>query len=151
MYCGVLTWSCSFSEQKIEDIAKGVDGIKLLLQELNVPSDAKQPETGSRWHLNQPGSVNPLIDRQFLSTPAREPLWGHSAHIIDFVKAIVEDNGSRDVGSETSEVVSSLRNLVQILEGPADVRNLSFLECKVAEYQAGPPMPPLEAVVAVLR
>lgn len=116
-----------------------------------MPSDAKQPQTGSRWHLNQPDSVQPLISRQPLSTPASEPLWDHSAHIIDFVKAVVEDKGSRDVGSETSEVFSSLRTLVQILEGPADVRSLSFLESKVAKFQADPPMPPLEAIVAVLR
>ena len=150
-YFEVLIWSCTFSEQKIDDIARGIDGIKLLLQGLNVPPDEKQPENGSIGYLNQAESVKPLTEHQPISASGGEPLWDHSAHIIDFVIAVVEDIGSRDIGPEASEVLSSLRNLVQTLEGRAAARDLSFPGAKVVEYQADPPMPPLEAVVAVLR
>ena len=44
-----------------------------------------------------------------------------------------------------------MRNLVQTLDDPEAVLQLSCSQYKVAECQANPPMPPLEAVVAVLR
>lgn len=149
--CEVLMWSFLFSEQKIDDIARDIDGIKLLLQRLNVPQDENKPKTSSIWHLNHADSAEPLIEHQPLPASGGEPLWDQLAHIIDFVTAVVEDRGSRDISPEASEVLSSLRNLVQTLERPAAMRDLSFPEAKVAKYQADPSMPPLEAVVAVLR
>ncbi|KAI1378884.1 hypothetical protein F4677DRAFT_443364 [Hypoxylon crocopeplum] len=136
---------------KIDDIAKSVDGIKHLLEGLNVSPDVNQPKTSYSWQLNQLDSAKPLAEQQPTSTTGGEPQWDHSVHIIDFVKAVVEDAGLRNARPEESEVLSSLRNLIQALEGPAVVRDSTFPEIKVARYQNGPPMPPLEAVVAVLR
>ncbi|KAF2493075.1 hypothetical protein BU16DRAFT_466133 [Lophium mytilinum] len=138
-------------EQKIDGIARDIDGIKLLLQQLNVTPDEANPEDGSTGHLNEAGAIKALIGHRPVSASAGESLWGHSTHIIDFVKAVVEDRGLGDVGPEASDVLSSLRNLIQALEDPAAVRDLSSPEVDVAKYQAKPPMPPLEAVVAVLR
>ena len=80
-----------------------------------------------------------------------EPLWEHSTHVIDFVKAVVEDRDSLNVGQEAIEVLSSLRNLVQTLEHPRLIEELSSRDARAAKFPADPPMPPLEAVVDVLR
>ena len=116
-----------------------------------MPPEEKQPKTSSTWHLDQADSAKPPIEHQPISASCGEPLWGHSAHITDFVRAVAEDRGPRDIGLEASEVLSSLRNLAQTLDGPAAVRDLSSSETKSKNYHADPPMPPLEAVVAVLR
>lgn len=71
--------------------------------------------------------------------------------MIDFVKAVLEDRDSRNVGPEASEVLSPLRKLVQTLDDPAAARFSSLPEAKFAKRQTNPPMPPLEAVVTVLR
>ena len=114
-------------------------------------SDEQQPLARSVLHLNQAESVKPLIEYQSIPAPGGGPIWDHSAHIIDFVKAVLKDRGSRDVGPEASEVLSSLRKLVQALEDPAAARGLSFPKAKLTKHQANPPMPPLEAVLMVLR
>ncbi|KAL9071886.1 MAG: hypothetical protein Q9157_005312 [Trypethelium eluteriae] len=140
-------------EQKIDDIARDVGGIKLLLQGPNAPSAEKRPVTRSQWNLNPVESVKPLIQCQSISASGGEPLWDHSAQIVDFVKAVSEDRSSRDVRPESSEVLSSLRKLVQALEDPITARGSgsSVHRTKPATQQVNPPMPPLEAVVAVLR
>jgi hypothetical protein len=150
-YCQVLIFYCSISEQKIDNIASRIDGITLLLQGLNAPSDTRQPEAGHILHPNQAGSVEPVNDHHPICAPGGEHQWDHPIDIIDFVKAVVDDRGSRDVGPEADELLSSLRKLVQTLERPATVRTVPFLQSKVVKPQAGPSMPPLEAVVEVLR
>ncbi|KAI1414111.1 hypothetical protein F5Y13DRAFT_179093 [Hypoxylon sp. FL1857] len=138
-------------EQKIDDIARSVDGIKILLEKLNVSPDARRPEASSLWNADQVDSVGSLVEHQSIAGCSSESLWDHPVQIIDFVKLVVEERGPGDAGSEESEVLSSLRKLLQTLEDPAAVLNLLTTFPKVLKYQAGPPMPPLEAVVAVLR
>ncbi|KAF2238759.1 hypothetical protein EV356DRAFT_563475 [Viridothelium virens] len=138
-------------EQKIDDIARDVGGIKLLLQVPNAPSAEKWPVTRSQWNFNPVESVKPLIQCQSISALGGEPLWDHSAQIVDFVKAVSEDRSSRDVRPESSEVLSSLRKLVQALEDPIPARGSSVHRAKPTTQQDNPPMPPLEAVVAALR
>jgi hypothetical protein len=90
--------------------------------------------------------------RPFSASFGNEPhVWDHSAHIIDFVKAVVEGRGSEDVGSEARTVVSSLKNLVQALESPAAASGSLSSEAKATKHHAGPLMPPVEAAIAVLR
>jgi hypothetical protein len=149
--CKLLIWSCSVSEKKIDDIARSIDGIKLFLQAFDVPPGENPSEISSIGHLSQVRSTAPLPEPQSNSTSGGPTLWDHSAHIIDFIKLVVEDIGSRGVSPNTNKVLSSLKSLVQTLEGPTAVRALSFPEVKAAAYQADPPMPPLETVVAVLR
>lgn len=157
--CCLKTWillsSISFSEQKLDGIAEDIDGIKqLLLQGLNVPQDQNRPTNAPRWHPDQADSVKPLIKHQPTTIhPCRgEPVWDHPPHIIDFVKAVVKDINSRDVRPEANEVLSSLRNIVQTLEGPPVTAQLPLPKARVGEYhEVSPRMPPLEAVVDVLR
>jgi hypothetical protein len=118
-----------------------------------VSSNKRQSEPRATWHLDQAESLKPksLVERKSRSAPSGEALWDHSVQTIDFIKAVVEDRGLRAVGSEGTEVVSALRQLVQDLEKPAAVRGLSFPRVELSKYQANPPMPPIEAVVEVLR
>ncbi|KAI1459923.1 hypothetical protein F4805DRAFT_465878 [Annulohypoxylon moriforme] len=138
-------------EKKIDDIAKGIDGIKLFLQGLNAIPDAKQPEASSAQHFNQIDSVKPLIEHHPDYISNSNSLWDHSVHIIDFVKAVVEERCSGEDENESNGVLSSLKKLVRALEDPAAIKDLPSQQIKVAAYRTGPSMPPLDAVVSVLR
>jgi hypothetical protein len=76
-----------------------------------------------------------------------ESQWDHSGYITEFVKTIVDDRYSRyvtpDVGSV--EVLSSLRSLVRALDTPILVQSTRLPKATEST------MPPLEAVVTVLR
>ncbi|KAL9083684.1 MAG: hypothetical protein Q9165_008412 [Trypethelium subeluteriae] len=139
------------SEQKIDDIARDVGGIKILLQSPNVPSAEKRPVARPLWNSDPVESVKPLIQGQSIPVLGGEPLWDHPAQIVDFVKAVSEDRSSRDVRPEAIEVLSSLKKLVQALEDPPTARHPSVHRAKRVIHQDNPPMPPLEAVVTVLR
>ncbi|KAI4863796.1 hypothetical protein F4820DRAFT_359771 [Hypoxylon rubiginosum] len=139
-------------EQKIDDIAKGIDGIKLLLQGLNLLPDAVQPEHNSVRHLTPASSLQPPAEDQLYSLSEDESLWDHSAHIIEFLKAVVQDRGSSDVGPEESEVLLSLRSLIRALDMPTLNSSSSISVANLSNHNhTGSSMPPLEAVVAVLR
>ena len=116
-----------------------------------MPLAAKHSGIGLIGHHDQPDSTKPLTKHRPINPSCGEPLWDHSAHVVDFVKAVVEDRGSRNAVPEATEVLSSLRNLVQTLEEPSLIQDSSFLEATVAETASDPDMPPLEAVVTVLR
>lgn len=102
----------------------------------------KQPEVAAVRHLNQ------LLP---ISTSGSETQYDHSAHIIDFIKAVVEDTRLRNVESEANEVLSSLRNLLQTLKKPNTASDPCCTLGKGAAYQSDPIMPPVDSVVAVLR
>lgn len=151
MYHGVLIRPSLFSEQKIDGIVLGIDGIKSLLEELNLSTDKQQPEKGFVPHLNRPDSARLLIESQATSTFGGESPWDYSSHIIDFVKAVVGDRGSGEVDGETGEVLSSLKTLVQTLESPPTAQDLHISDTKVLNHQVASSMPPLNTVVVVLR
>jgi hypothetical protein len=138
------------SEQKIDDIARDIGGIKLFLDGLNVPSNGAQPVARPMLYLDQVESTKPQ-DCNPISTPGGESSLDESAQIIDFVKSFLSARNSKNVDSHMNEVTSSLVKLLQVLDGPADAPSLSFLTAKTAGPEASPSMPPLEAVLTVLR
>ncbi len=79
------------------------------------------------------------------------PRWDHSAHIIDFVKAVVEGKSLREIGSESSQVISSLNNLVNALESNNSASGLFSAGNTVLKHQTEHPMPSMESVVGILR
>lgn len=93
------------------------------------------------WHPDRSDSARPIAKSQ-------PPLWDYSAHIIKFIKTIVEDTNSQHVESHATEPLSLLSKLVQILEDPTASPCSGF---KFMRSQPNPSMPPLEAVVTVLR
>lgn len=150
----MLTPICSSSEQKIDDIARGIDGIKLLLKGLNLPAATaarEQLATPSKLQEDVNELVEPLIGTRSSSALSGEPLWDHSAHIVDFVKSVLDDRRSKIAVHEADEVFSSLQKLVHALEDPSGARAASNTRSKPVQRWGSPCMPPLEAVVAVLR
>lgn len=138
-------------EKKIDDIAKGVDGIKLFLQGLNITPEAIQSGASALRPLKPFDPIQPLIEHQPIYPPSSNSSWDHSIHIFDFVKAVVEDRGLVEDQNELSGVLSSLKKLVQTLEDPIAIKESPFSEAKLKRYPNDVSMPPLEAVVFVLR
>ncbi|RFU31755.1 hypothetical protein B7463_g4585, partial [Scytalidium lignicola] len=135
----------SFSEQKIDDIVRGVDGIKQLLQGLDLTPGAKQQENGHSYSV-----LSPTEDKIVYPSVA-EPEWDYSGHIVDFIKAVVNDRDTELSGVEQNSVVSSLKNLLHAIEGNKPGPHLSIPRINAAKHQADSLMPPLDAAVAVLR
>lgn len=136
------------SERKIDDIARDIDGIKLLLGKLQLPRE--QPQSGGliATGISDHELKEPPVGTSVVESNNAIPQWDHSPDIIDFVKAVVDDQDSSP--NQASEyVISSLRNLVRVLEGHDE--SLPRLEAHIPHSQAMAPMPPLESVVAILR
>ena len=143
-----------FSEHKVDDIAKSIDGIKQLLQGLNVVSNENYHDPPSYKSPEQADSGRLLIGKvgeEPVYISRSQSIYDHSAHIISFVKDIVEAGASGDTGPGSDEVIASLRTLVQTVEGPTVVRPLTCPDKEAGLCQADVSMPPLQAVVAVLR
>ncbi|CAM1505955.1 Fc.00g115920.m01.CDS01 [Cosmosporella sp. VM-42] len=139
-------------EQKIDNIARGIDGIKLLLQGLNVSAEGEQAESGFVAALTRADSLKPLIGHQFIPVSSgKPPVWDHSDHIIHFVKAVVDDRSSGNIGVEESQILSSLRDLIEALENPGPIPIFPPSEPRLLKYDLDPLRPPVAAVVAVLR
>lgn len=147
------------SERKIDNIARDIDDIKLLLQELNLPGQPPVSASQAQQPLPQATSNSrdkPLSVNITTAAPATIAQWDHSSHVIDFVRALVEDrSGMNHDGqgpeSESSQVISSLRNLLDALENPSIARNSHPDASAAANQQVGTSMPPLESAVGILR
>jgi hypothetical protein len=102
---------------------------------------AQEVEVDPIWQPDRSSSTGPIAKTQPL-------LWDHSAHMIKFIKTVVEDKNSQHVEPQAAEPLLSLRKLVQLLEDPTASPCSGF---KFMKSQSNPLMPPLEAVVTVLR
>ncbi|KAH7011262.1 hypothetical protein EDB80DRAFT_891108 [Ilyonectria destructans] len=138
-------------EKKIDHIAKSIDDIKLLLERLSTPSEAEKVEPHSP--LVRSGLAKPLAKYQPIATANGEHIsWDHSAYIVGFVDCVAEYRGVEGVPSGAGPIISSLRNMVQILARPDVTQDSTFTKTKTARDQTDTsPMPPLEATVAALR
>jgi len=116
-----------------------------------VASDKHQAEDGSTGNQNPQNSEGPVSGIRSICTSNGETLWNHSAHIIDFVKTVVEEKALRDSDPEAGAVLSSLRNLMKTLEARDDVQVSSLPGVETMKARPDHSMPPLDAVVAVLR
>lgn len=77
--------------------------------------------------------------------------WDYSGHIIDFIRAVVNDRDAELSSIEQNAIISSLKNLLNIVEGSTPGPRLSIPRINASKHQAEPSMPPLDAAVAVLR
>ena len=130
-----------FSEQKIDGIAKDIDGIKALLQGSILSKGEQNRITDSARYSSNRTRSNDALDT--------EPRWGHSARIIDFVRAVCRDSDFYD--DEGGEVVSSLKSLLEVLENPSKARKQSLAEIERPSKAANGVPPTLEAVLDILR
>jgi hypothetical protein len=154
---GLLICSGTCSEEKINGIAKDIDEIKLLLERLDTTTDAKQARESPSTFINSAvdtSSEKPPVENYTMPAPGDKPSsWSYSAHIVDLIRDVVNGESEGGDGPERSEVISSLRNLVQALEKPPHAQELSLSSSRAtfADNSDKPLMPPLDAAVAILR
>ncbi|WQF88867.1 hypothetical protein CDEST_13881 [Colletotrichum destructivum] len=140
-------------ERKIDDIARDILLIKSSLGSHNAPREFAKPQDRSGTQVVRNEITRPVLgDYAPAEAHAIIPQWEHSFHVIDFVKAFVEDSRP-DQGEESfSGTISSLRSLVAAMSNPV----LGGHFCPVsdsnpASKQIHARMPPLDAVLEVLR
>lgn len=78
-------------------------------------------------------------------------MWNHSAHIIDFVRAVVQDRTLENAGPDANGIISSLKNLALALERPNPVQDSAPSKANITKVNAPLSMPPLDAAVGVLK
>ncbi|KAI0468679.1 fungal-specific transcription factor domain-containing protein [Xylaria cf. heliscus] len=141
-------------EQKIDEIADGLEAIKVLLQDSQpLPQRGERDGAPSR-HKDAPFTLEPLTIRISGGSISKEPAkWDHSAQLTNFVKTIVEDRASQvDTGTEENDdILPSLKRLAKALDEPNTARDLSFPEIRNLKPQDPLSMPPVEVAVLALR
>jgi hypothetical protein len=139
------------SEQKIDDIAVGINGINRLLQKLGL-SEAKMQEP------HQELSVAMKAEPRVLPSSDGEPLSNYPTHFAEFIKSFVNDRG-RHASSDIHRVITTLVDLVAGTdEASTDAHLSSKDQAGQAEHDlvnpyrpVNIPMPPTEDVIAILR
>ncbi|GKU21467.1 unnamed protein product [Fusarium langsethiae] len=141
-------------EQKIDDISRDVSHIKSLLTGLDL--DRITSTRASTHHHTTPRVENPgvakvpLKDRD-ASQSSPPPQWDHSSHVINLIKSIVQQGTSGYASPEWKDTVSSLENLVNVLEDPHASRCPASTEHIASNRTGNGPAPPLEAILEILR
>ncbi|KAH7195492.1 hypothetical protein DER44DRAFT_814196 [Fusarium oxysporum] len=139
-------------ERKIDDISRDVSSIKSLLAGLDLNRIASAQTSHEQHHSasisSSPAEANNSEKLRPPATAAPLPRWDYSAHIIDFVQSIIQDNGSVQADTEWSSTISSLKSLANALESTRMTRSQ---QKKPHEPPESIPKPPLEAIVEILR
>ncbi|KAF5258513.1 hypothetical protein FOXYS1_10904 [Fusarium oxysporum] len=139
-------------ERKIDDISRDVSSIKSLLAGLDLNRIASAQTSHEQHHSasisSSPAEANNSEKLRPPATTAPLPRWDYSAHIIDFVQSIIQDNGSVQEDTEWSSTISSLKSLANALESTRMTRSQ---QKKPHEPPESIPKPPLEAIVEILR
>ncbi|KLP19697.1 uncharacterized protein LW94_4328 [Fusarium fujikuroi] len=139
-------------ERKIDDISRDVSSIKTLLAGLDLnrvtPAQTSQEQRRLASISPSPSEANKSDKPRPSDSTAPPPRWDYSAHIIDFVQSIIQDNGSVQADTEWSSTISSLKSLVNALKNTQMTRGQ---QPKPHESLESIPTPPLEAVVEILR
>ncbi|KFA56223.1 hypothetical protein S40293_00182 [Stachybotrys chartarum IBT 40293] len=148
-------------ERKIDDIARDIDGIKTLLQNLDVrkdlpaPPPPPPPPPPPQINTFTPSSSayeqgTPLNGYPSAPPPTTVPRWDHSAHVVDFLNALVYDQSLPRARPESSQVLSSLENLATALEYSDVTHSWARVDTRAAEGE-DVEMPPQTAVVDIIR
>ncbi|KAG9495831.1 hypothetical protein J7337_012389 [Fusarium musae] len=139
-------------ERKIDDISRDVSSIKTLLValELNRATSTQTSQKQPRSASVSPSRAEAISSEKSQSADraALPPRWDYSAHMIDFIQSIIQDNGPVQGDTEWSSTVSSLKSLANALENPHITRSQ---QPKPHEPPESIPTPPLEAIVQILR
>ncbi|RGP67108.1 hypothetical protein FSPOR_6164 [Fusarium sporotrichioides] len=142
------------SEQKIDDISRDVSHIKSLLTGLDldrITSTRASTHHHTTLRVENPGVAKvPLKDRN-ASQSSPPPQWDHSSHVINLIKSIVQQGTSGYTSPEWKDTVSSLENLVNVLEDPHASRFPASTEHIASNRTGNGPAPPLEAILEILR
>ncbi|KAJ4356344.1 uncharacterized protein N0V89_004376 [Didymosphaeria variabile] len=98
------------TRKKIDGIAEDIDGIKYLLQALQLNGPGAQLETLPMLQRMQHNSASLPKDTQQIPETDDEIAWGHSSHMIDFIKAIVRDGASRSIDPEANQAYNAVED-----------------------------------------
>jgi hypothetical protein len=129
---------------------RDINDIKGLLQERNASSGKfaslqEQPKADESLRVDPGGLPTPHEEREPVIHCRKSQTWDHAGNITEFVRAVVSDRAYTCVDNESSDVLSSLKSLVQALEDPKSARNNCMPEPSELT------MPPLEAILEILR
>ncbi|KPM43738.1 hypothetical protein AK830_g2770 [Neonectria ditissima] len=141
-------------EEKLDDIAKGIDSIKHLLAERNKPSQGQETEVGLVQQLTAQGvSAKPSTTHQpIIFTSNNHSSQDRFAGIIEFVKCVVGFPDPGNLSSGMASVIPSLKTLLEALKRSNDCQSLAFAKTKTTINETSTPrMPSLENAIAVLR
>jgi hypothetical protein len=136
-------------EQKIDGIAKDIDGIKQLLQTIQLKGGEVRSKTPSALPVTQEALPLGHATVRDSSIIADEIAWKSSPHVLDLIRAIVKEGATRTIDLETTETISSLQKLLRRLESPTLEAKTSPLPRALSDFNTT--MPPQVSVVAVLR
>ncbi|KAF2652653.1 hypothetical protein K491DRAFT_695375 [Lophiostoma macrostomum CBS 122681] len=138
-------------EQKIDAIARDIDGIKQSLQSLQLTTAEARPKTPPVMRTAQGNLITQPETVTGLSASSDEIAWGNSTHVTDFIGAVVREGATRAVDLETNQVLSSLQLLLQRLGSPLTSSEVGFAREAETRSHDNTTMPPQDAVVAVLK
>ncbi|KAI1261042.1 fungal-specific transcription factor domain-containing protein [Xylariaceae sp. FL1019] len=137
-------------EKKIDEIAEGIDDLKILIKQIDSQSLSKRAKDlrDTSHHLPPtPGQTGTSSE----GTRAEEPiLWDHSAQVTDFVRTIAEDGPSREMLLPENDILTTLKNLARTIDDNV-ARDLTFPEIRGIKPTTDLPMPPAEAAILALR
>ncbi|KZL68094.1 fungal specific transcription factor, partial [Colletotrichum incanum] len=139
--------------RKIDDIARDIFFIKSSLGNHNVPKEYTEQQDGSGAQTTPEKITRPVFGN-YASAESHVivPQWDHSFHVIDFVKAFVEDSRPDQEEEDSSETISSLRSLVDVMSNPVLGGKFPLVsESDLASKQTHARLPSLDAVLEVLR
>jgi hypothetical protein len=139
----------SISERKIDNLVDNVDEIRRVLKD----TCAAIPDAEQRFKILRSSSRN-LAANEALSlnqsTPATgsSAQWEHSAHLVDFVRDIVEKRTNAVPGD--SVTLASLRRFLRTAETQVTFQIPPISTCPAAKNEEVI-LPPVEATAAVVR
>ncbi|OQV06652.1 Fungal Zn2-Cys6 binuclear cluster domain-containing protein [Cladophialophora immunda] len=139
-------------ERKIDDLAKNVDEIRRLLTDTaaSTPNADQRGNAGSWFSsCNRAAKEVPKMLQSVPATAGSSAQWEHSAHLIDFVKDIVEDRRKTVPGD--SATMASLRCFVRTAEAQKIFQTQVISEFTGAKQEEDLTLPPVEAATAVIR
>ena len=105
----------------------------------------EKPRTDASLRIDPGGLPTRREGREPLVQCRKTQTWDHSGNITDFIRAVLSDRAYTYVDHESSEVLSSLRSLVQTLEEAKPTRD------NYTQEPSELAMPPLEAILEILR
>ncbi|PVI00756.1 hypothetical protein DM02DRAFT_614115 [Periconia macrospinosa] len=119
-------------ERKIDDILKGIESITQILQ-FQRQSQLSAPQS-------HPASEH-----------SPDQVWDHSTEVVDFVKAVVAEKESSLGTLAADDAVQSLKQALSSLTNSEGLRKLPCFDMGISRSQSSPVLPPIDAVLVVLR
>ncbi|KAH8647954.1 hypothetical protein BX600DRAFT_443289 [Xylariales sp. PMI_506] len=133
-------------EKKLDDIVKGIDSIRGILQRLD-----PGPPSQQLARADQLLATKDVPEEQFQPVEDELSLQEHAIQVESFVKEIVENSGSQSMSIETAEVLLSLKKLLRQKYHSKLPKVLPIPSLASSLTENSPSMPAMEVSLRVLR